>query len=78
MLGRLRAIAAWREREARQKNLPRGRIAKDETLAELAAHPPRQQDDLGRIRGLSATWRNNDIGARLRDQAAAQAASSTR
>lgn len=65
VLGRLRAIAAWREREARQKNLPRGRIAKDETLAELAAHPPRQQDDLGRIRGLSATWRNNDIGARL-------------
>lgn len=65
VLGRLRAIAAWREREARQKNLPRGRIAKDETLAELAAHPPRHQDDLGRIRGLSATWRNNDIGARL-------------
>lgn len=65
VLGRLRAIAAWREREARQKNLPRGRIAKDETLAELAAHPPRHQDDLGRIRGLSATWRTNDIGARL-------------
>lgn len=65
VLGRLRAIAAWREREARQKNLPRGRIAKDETLAELAAHPPRHQDDLGRIRGLSATWRSNDIGARL-------------
>lgn len=65
VLGRLRAIAAWREREARQKNLPRGRIAKDETLAELAAHPPRQQDDLGKIRGLSSTWRSNDIGARL-------------
>lgn len=65
VLGRLRAIAAWREREARSKNLPRGRIAKDETLAEIAAHPPRHQDDLGKIRGLSASWRNNDIGARL-------------
>lgn len=65
VLGRLRAVAAWREREARSKNLPRGRIAKDETLAELAAHPPRNQDDLGKIRGLSASWRNNDIGARL-------------
>ena len=67
VLGRLRALAAWREREARSKNLPRGRIAKDETLAELAAHPPRHQEDLGKIRGLSATWRTNDIGARLID-----------
>ncbi|MEQ1688604.1 MAG: ribonuclease D, partial [Sphingopyxis sp.] len=67
VLGRLRALAAWREREARGKNLPRGRIAKDETLAELAAHPPRTQDDLGKVRGLSATWKSNDIGARLID-----------
>ncbi len=34
-LGRLKALAAWREREARNKNLPRGRIVKDETLADL-------------------------------------------
>jgi ribonuclease D len=67
VLGRLRAVAAWREREARQKNLPRGRIAKDEVLAEIAAHPPKSQDDLAKIRGLSASWRGNDIGARLMD-----------
>ncbi|MDK2761268.1 MAG: ribonuclease D [Sphingopyxis sp.] len=67
VLGRLRALAAWREREARTKNLPRGRIVKDETLADLAAHPPKDQDGLGRVRGLSATWRSNDIGARLMD-----------
>ena len=67
VLGRLRALAAWREREARNKNLPRGRIVKDETLADLAAHPPKDQDGLGRVRGLSATWRTNDIGARLMD-----------
>ena len=65
VLGRLQALAAWREVEAQGKNLPRGRIAKDETLADLAAHPPRTQDDLGRVRGLSAAWRSNDIGARL-------------
>lgn len=65
VLGRLRALAAWREVEARSKNLPRGRIAKDETLADMAAHPPRTQDDLAKVRGLSASWRNNDIGARL-------------
>ncbi|WP_309610440.1 ribonuclease D [Sphingomonas sp.] len=65
VLGRLRAIAAWRETEARGKNLPRGRIIKDDTLGELASHAPKTQEDLGKVRGLSAGWRNNDIGARL-------------
>ena len=65
VLGRLKALAAWRETEARSKNLPRGRIVKDDTLGELVVHPPKTQDDLGRIRGLSAGWRSNDIGARL-------------
>ncbi|MEQ7872629.1 ribonuclease D [Sphingomonas sp. ASV193] len=65
VLGRLRAIAAWRETEARGKNLPRGRIIKDDTLGELASHPPKTQDDLGKVRGLSSGWRTNDIGARL-------------
>ena len=65
VLGRLKAVAGWRESEARSKNLPRGRIVKDDTLTEIVLHPPRTQDDLGRIRGLSAGWRTNDIGGRL-------------
>ena len=67
VLGRLKALAAWREREARGKNLPRGRIVKDDTLGELANNPPRKQDDLTRVRGLSKGWKDNDIGARLMD-----------
>ncbi len=65
VLGRLKAIAKWRELEAQGKDLPRGRIAKDETLADLASHPPRKQADLAKVRGLSASWAGNDIGARL-------------
>jgi len=65
MLGRLKAIAAWREIEAQSKDLPRGRIMRDETLADIAAHPPQDQNKLGQVRGLSAGWKNNDIGARL-------------
>jgi ribonuclease D len=65
VLGRLKALAAWRETEARQKNLPRGRIIKDDTLNEIVLHPPKTQDDLGRVRGLSSGWRTNDIGGRL-------------
>ncbi len=65
VLGRLKALARWREMEARGKNLPRGRIVKDETLADIASHPPKKQSDLARVRGLSATWAGNDIGARM-------------
>ena len=65
VLGRLKAIAGWREQEARSKNLPRGRIMKDETLADVAAHPPAGQEALARVRGLSPAWSGNDIGGRL-------------
>ncbi|MFN4222560.1 MULTISPECIES: ribonuclease D [Novosphingobium] len=65
VLGRLKALAAWREREAMDKNIPRGRIMRDETLADIASHPPRDQADLAKVRGLSAGWKDNDIGRRL-------------
>ncbi|MES2419989.1 MAG: ribonuclease D [Pseudomonadota bacterium] len=65
VLGRLKALARWRELEAQAKDLPRGRIVKDETLGDMAGHPPRKQADLARVRGLSATWAGNDIGGRL-------------
>lgn len=65
VLGRLKALARWRETEAQGKNLPRGRIVKDETIADLASHPPKKQADLTRVRGLSASWGGNDIGGRL-------------
>jgi ribonuclease D len=71
VLGRLKALAAWRENEARGKNLPRGRIVKDDTLGELAIHPPKNQEELGQVRGLSSGWRNNDIGSRLMSALAA-------
>jgi ribonuclease D len=65
VLGRLKALAAWRELEAQDKNIPRGRIARDETMADIASHPPKQQADLAKVRGLSAGWKDNEIGKRL-------------
>jgi len=65
VLGRLRDLAAWREVEAQDKNIPRGRIMRDETLADLASHPPKGQEDLAKVRGLSSAWRDNEIGRRL-------------
>ncbi|MET1754752.1 ribonuclease D [Novosphingobium sp. RD2P27] len=65
VLGRLKALAAWREHEARDKNIPRGRIVRDETLADIASHPPKTQADLAKVRGLSQGWKDNEIGRRL-------------
>jgi ribonuclease D len=65
MLGRLKALAHWRELEAQDKNIPRGRIARDETLADIASHPPKKQEDLAKVRGLSAGWKDNEIGRRM-------------
>ena len=73
VLGRVKALAAWREREAQGKDIPRGRIVKDETLVDIAGHPPRSQGDLAKVRGLSTSWAGNDIGARLMAALAAAA-----
>jgi ribonuclease D len=48
----LRELAAWREEEARRRDIPRPRILRDEQLVEIAAHPPANPDALARMRGL--------------------------
>ena len=48
----LRELAAWRERDAQDRDLPRQRIIRDETLTEIAAHHPTTVDELARTRGL--------------------------
>src|SRR5690348_2073407 len=60
--GVLRDLAAWRETEARRRNVPRGRVMRDEVLLQLARHPPATVDDLRGLRGLhgSEIDRNGD------------------
>ena len=48
----LRDLAAWRETEARRRNVPRGRVIRDEVLLQLARHPPATVEDLRGLRGL--------------------------
>ena len=64
-LGVLRAIAAWREREAQRVNIPRGRLVKDEALLELAAIAPTTAEALGRARGVSRGFAEGKTGAAL-------------
>ena len=46
------ALAAWREREAQARDVPRNRILKDEALLEVAAHPPADAEALNHTRAL--------------------------
>ncbi len=50
----LRELAAWREGEAKRRNVPRSRVVRDEVLLQLARHPPRHLDELRKVRGLHA------------------------
>jgi len=47
------ALAAWREREAQRRDLPRNRIVRDDLLLELAANRPRSVEDIARLRRIS-------------------------
>ncbi len=50
----LRELAAWREEEAMARDVPRGMLAKDDVLVELARHPPTKQGALRGIRFLDS------------------------
>jgi ribonuclease D len=64
-LGILRAVAAWREREAQRINIPRQRLVKDETLLEIAATGPETIADLTRARGISEGFAKGRSGTGL-------------
>jgi len=64
-LATLRAIAAWREREAQRLDIPRGRVVKDESLLEIAAAAPRSAEALARTRGVSEGFARGKSGAGL-------------
>jgi len=51
-LGVVRALAAWRDREARRRDLPRGFLLRDEALLTLATRQPATIEELRRIPGL--------------------------
>ena len=71
-LAMLATLAEWREREAQARDIPRGRVLKDEALTEIAAHPPENAEGLERIRavpkGFAASKTGQGIAGRDRDR----------
>src|SRR6185437_6366260 len=73
-LAMLASLAAWREREAQTRDIPRGRVLKDEALTEIAAHPPESDEALERIRAVPKGFANSRLGKGLMEAVAAGAA----
>ena len=48
----MRAVAEWRESEARARDIPRGRVIKDDAIYEIAQQRPANPDALGRLRAV--------------------------
>ncbi len=69
-LGVLKAVAAWREAAAQQRDLPRGRIMKDEAILEIAAHAPKTIDQLARTRSLGRGVAEGKLGQDILDAVA--------
>jgi ribonuclease D len=58
----LMEVAAWREIEAQNKDVPRGRILKDEAVGEIAIQVPQDREALGQLRLLPRGSADSSIG----------------
>ncbi|MEP0696045.1 MAG: ribonuclease D [Nitratireductor sp.] len=59
----LKSVATWRELEARAKNVPRGRVLKDDALSEIAVQQPQDQTALARLPTIPKGWERPGAGA---------------
>ena len=55
----LQIAAAWRERQAQTRDVPRGRVVKDEALYEIAEHRPKAAADFERMRAVPRGFGNS-------------------
>ncbi|MEC9461915.1 MAG: HRDC domain-containing protein, partial [Pseudomonadota bacterium] len=61
-------VAAWREREARSRNVPRSRVLKDDAIYEIAQQQPKDTEALGRLRTIPKGWERSSSGAAILEQ----------
>jgi ribonuclease D len=55
-------VAAWREREAQERDIPRGRVLKDEVIGDIAVQAPTTIERLGSLRSLPRGFERSKWG----------------
>jgi ribonuclease D len=61
----LMEVAAWREREAQSRDVPRGRVLKDEAIGDIAIHAPTTTERLASLRSLPRGFERSKWGAEI-------------
>jgi ribonuclease D len=61
----LMEVAAWRDREARNRDVPRSRILKDDGVVDVATSAPRTIEALGKLRSIPNGFERSRSGADL-------------
>jgi ribonuclease D len=64
-LGVLMEVAAWREREAQSRDIPRGRVLKDEAIGDIATHAPTSMEKLAALRSLPRGFERSKWGSEI-------------
>ena len=60
-------VAAWREREAQTRDVPRGRVIKDEVIGDIAVQAPTTLERLGHLRSLPKGFERSRWGEQIID-----------
>lgn len=61
----VQTVAAWREREARERDVPRGRVLKDDAIYEVAQQAPRDAAALAKLRTTPKGWERSSTATAL-------------
>ncbi|PWB57101.1 MAG: ribonuclease D [Bradyrhizobiaceae bacterium] len=63
----LMEVAAWREREAQARDVPRGRVIKDEVIGDIAVQAPTTAEKLAALRSLPKGFERSKWGHDILD-----------
>ena len=58
----LMEVAAWREREAQSRNVPRSRVLKDDAVIDIVTHAPKTIEALGHLRSVPNGFERSRAG----------------
>ena len=67
-LGAIMNLTEWRENEAREKNVPRNRIIKDDAIMEIAMQQPKSLQDLDGLRSIPKGFSRSEKARKMFEQ----------